>query len=163
MQDQAPQDHAPLPDSFAGATPAAAFAAADAPEPQPRGFWVRLIAYALDTFILFVALLPLMVMHTLIFGGVSDGTVALYQVLCFILYPVLWSTWGTSPGKALLGMKVVHAETGQKLTFLRALGRGLGYIPSSLIFCLGFAWIGWDPKKQGWHDKLANTLVVARD
>lgn len=131
--------------------------------PQPRGFWVRLAAYALDFLVVMVGLGPVLVLHRLIFGEISRGVELLYQVACFFYYPVLWSTWGTSPGKALLGMKVVHAQTGQKLTFLRAVGRAFAYIPSSLIFCLGFAWIGWDAKKQGWHDKLANTMVVARD
>jgi len=25
---------------------------------------------------------------------------------------------------------------------------------------VGFLWIIWDPKKQGWHDKVAGTVVV---
>jgi uncharacterized RDD family membrane protein YckC len=25
---------------------------------------------------------------------------------------------------------------------------------------LGLIWVGIDPRKQGWHDKLANTVVV---
>jgi uncharacterized RDD family membrane protein YckC len=25
---------------------------------------------------------------------------------------------------------------------------------------LGFIWVGFDKRKQGWHDKLAGTLVV---
>jgi hypothetical protein len=28
------------------------------------------------------------------------------------------------------------------------------------LFGWGFWWAGWDALKQGWHDKLARTLVV---
>jgi uncharacterized RDD family membrane protein YckC len=28
------------------------------------------------------------------------------------------------------------------------------------VLLLGFIWVGFDPRKQGWHDKLAGTLVV---
>ncbi|WP_171497607.1 RDD family protein, partial [Acinetobacter ursingii] len=33
-------------------------------------------------------------------------------------------------------------------------------IPSTLVFMLGFIWIAFDSKKQGWHDKMAKTVVV---
>jgi uncharacterized RDD family membrane protein YckC len=32
-------------------------------------------------------------------------------------------------------------------------------LPIPILF-LGFAWAGWDSKRQAWHDKLARTLVV---
>ncbi|MEK6734314.1 MAG: RDD family protein [Pseudomonadota bacterium] len=36
-------------------------------------------------------------------------------------------------------------------------------ILSALPFFLGYLWIVFDPKKQGWHDKLAGTLVIKCD
>jgi uncharacterized RDD family membrane protein YckC len=41
-----------------------------------------------------------------------------------------------------------------------ALVRGLGAAFSILVFFLGFLWIAWDRDKQGWHDKIAGTVVV---
>ncbi|MEO8407836.1 MAG: RDD family protein, partial [Oxalobacteraceae bacterium] len=35
-----------------------------------------------------------------------------------------------------------------------------GYFVSALPFCLGLIWVGLDKRKQGWHDKLAGTVVV---
>jgi uncharacterized RDD family membrane protein YckC len=29
-----------------------------------------------------------------------------------------------------------------------------------LPLCLGIFWVGWDKRKQGWHDKIAGTLVI---
>ncbi|MBD0189374.1 RDD family protein, partial [Acinetobacter baumannii] len=34
------------------------------------------------------------------------------------------------------------------------------YIPSILVFCIGLIWVAFDAKKQGWHDKMAKTVVV---
>jgi len=36
----------------------------------------------------------------------------------------------------------------------------VGYLISALIFYLGFIWIAFDRKKQGWHDKIAGTCVI---
>ncbi|WP_243476025.1 RDD family protein, partial [Acinetobacter baumannii] len=33
-------------------------------------------------------------------------------------------------------------------------------IPSILVFCIGLIWVAFDAKKQGWHDKMAKTVVV---
>ena len=34
---------------------------------------------------------------------------------------------------------------------------------SGLIFSLGFIWVAFDGKRQGWHDKLAGTYVIEED
>ncbi len=40
------------------------------------------------------------------------------------------------------------------------MGRYLGYFASTIPLCLGFLWIAFDKRKQGWHDKLAGTVVI---
>jgi hypothetical protein len=42
------------------------------------------------------------------------------------------------------------------IAFLRC----VGYLISGPVLCLGFLWIAFDGKKQGWHDKIAATLVI---
>jgi uncharacterized RDD family membrane protein YckC len=59
----------------------------------------------------------------------------------------------------LIGIKVVSTD-GSPITIGKAVLRYIGYIVSSLIFCLGFLWVIWDADKQGWHDKIAGTYVV---
>jgi uncharacterized RDD family membrane protein YckC len=49
---------------------------------------------------------------------------------------------------------------GGPLTFSVALVRALAATFSAVAFFLGFFWIGWDPDKQGWHDKIAGTEVI---
>ena len=36
----------------------------------------------------------------------------------------------------------------------------LGKLISTIVLFIGFLWIAFDDKKQGWHDKLASTYVV---
>ena len=60
----------------------------------------------------------------------------------------------------LIRAKIVDAETGGPITRRQAVVRYLGYYVSLFGLGLGFFWVGWDRRKQGWHDKLAGTVVV---
>ena len=59
-----------------------------------------------------------------------------------------------------LRLRVVDAKTGQALTTPQAIGRYLGYYVSAFALMLGFIWVGIDKRKQGFHDKLAGTVVI---
>jgi uncharacterized RDD family membrane protein YckC len=79
--------------------------------------------------------------------------------LLVIAYNVgFWWLAGQTPGKWLLGIKIVPVEGG-RLTLRRALLRCLAYILSALPFYLGFFWI-LGPTRRGWHDRIARTEVV---
>jgi uncharacterized RDD family membrane protein YckC len=60
----------------------------------------------------------------------------------------------------LVSARVVDAKTGNSLSVGQSIGRYLAYFVSTIPLCLGFLWIAFDPRKQGWHDKLAGTVVV---
>jgi uncharacterized RDD family membrane protein YckC len=70
-----------------------------------------------------------------------------------------WSLVGFTPGKALLGLKVVRKDGG-RVSFGRALLRFFAYWISMLPLFLGFFWVLWDSNRQGWHDKIAGTQVL---
>jgi uncharacterized RDD family membrane protein YckC len=77
---------------------------------------------------------------------------------------MVYFTWfhgsnGQTPGKILLRLRVVQA-TGEPMTFGIAFLRWVGYVISKLAVYLGFIWIAFDRRKQGWHDKIAQTVVV---
>jgi uncharacterized RDD family membrane protein YckC len=65
-----------------------------------------------------------------------------------------------TPGKLLMSCHVVDAKTGNRISVLQAILRYFGYIISLLSLCLGFLWIIWDKRKQGFHDKIAGTVVI---
>lgn len=80
-----------------------------------------------------------------------------------LLVIVVWRLKQTTPGKAVFGCRIVDARTGTAPTIAQCIIRYLGYIPSVLPFGLGLIWVAFDPRRQGWHDKLARTVVVVQD
>lgn len=80
-------------------------------------------------------------------------------ILSLVYYVGYWSTSGQTLGKTMLGLKVVD-RAGSPLSTGKAVLRYLGYLISAAIFSLGFVWIAFDQKRQGWHDKIAGTYVV---
>ncbi|HLH53330.1 MAG TPA: RDD family protein [Verrucomicrobiae bacterium] len=94
----------------------------------------------------------------------------LVGVLCIILHPIalvvalayfagLWAWRGTTIGGIVVGLKVARAD-GRPLTVPVTLVRSLAAAFSVLVLFLGFLWIAWDSEKQGWHDKIAGTVVL---
>ena len=59
-----------------------------------------------------------------------------------------------------LSARVVDATTGNTLTVGQSIVRYLAYFIASLPLFIGYIWVAFDPRKQGWHDKLAGTVVV---
>ncbi len=81
-------------------------------------------------------------------------------VVLFSLYVATsWALVDKTIGQALLGLRVLRTD-GRRLTFPRALRRAVAYIVAALPLFLGFLWILIDDRRQGWHDKLADTVVV---
>jgi uncharacterized RDD family membrane protein YckC len=82
------------------------------------------------------------------------------MLLPFAGVVLFWLKRQATPGKMVVAARVVDAETGKTLTVGQAVGRYLGYIVATLPFGLGLLWVAFDRKKQGWHDKMAGTVVV---
>ncbi len=62
-------------------------------------------------------------------------------------------------GKSIMGIKVVD-ENGDRLSIGKSIGRNTTKGLSYVVILLGFIWILFDKKRQGWHDKLNKTFVV---
>lgn len=130
------------------------------------GFWVRVAALLLDMLLfLFVAVPLLYTIHGRDYfkSDVLDRGVVDFLnmvVLPNLIIPLLWCLCGATPGKMAVSAKIVDARTGRKPRARQLLLRFLGYYLSALPLGLGFLWVLVDGKKQGWHDKLAGTLVV---
>ena len=69
-----------------------------------------------------------------------------------------WLLAGQTPGQSVLGVRVVRVN-GERITFWPAVRRWLGYYVSAILF-LGFLWVLVDNKRQGFHDKMAGTVVI---
>lgn len=85
---------------------------------------------------------------------------ALLLIIEAAYFTLLWSRQGASLGQMAMGVKVVDASTGGPVGQTQALVRFVGYIVSGIVIFIGFIWAFFDARKQGWMDKMANTLVV---
>lgn len=70
-----------------------------------------------------------------------------------------WGVWGQTVGKHVLGLRVVRAATGRP-AMGAALVRLIGYFIASIPTHIGLLPILWHPRRQGWHDQLAGTVVI---
>lgn len=125
------------------------------------GFWIRAVAVVIDVAIMVVAIgIPL----AFIFGGpLPQGSamdVLVNYILPFALTIFFWLKYLGTPGKMIMKLKVVDKDTFEALSMGQAVGRYFAYILAMLPIFLGFIWIAFDEKKQGWHDKLANSVVI---
>lgn len=87
------------------------------------------------------------------------GIVILVQAAYFV---ILWSWRGGSLGQIALGIEVRQESDGRRIGFWRSCLRYLGFLISGWALLIGFIWVAFDGRKQGWHDKIAGTLVVRR-
>jgi uncharacterized RDD family membrane protein YckC len=142
--------------SATASAPAVATAAASAAPPilpellsYPRaGFWERMGAGFLD-----------LVLLGIVCQFIHHITPPLAFLVAVAYFAAIWTWRATSIGGIVLGLKVVRLD-GQPVGFGVALVRALAGILSFVVLFLGFLWITWDPDKQGWHDKIAGTVVL---
>ena len=73
---------------------------------------------------------------------------------------VFWIYRQATPGKMAIGARIVDAKTLGKPSTGQLIGRYLAYYVSIIPLMLGIIWVGIDARKQGFHDKLAGTLVI---
>ncbi len=97
-------------------------------------------------------------------SGTSAGISFSTPMLMFIgwFYFIFMDVkFGFTVGKKVMSLRVQNMENGKNLSWLSAILREtIGRLISGLVFCLGYFWVLWDPKKQAWHDKLGKSVVV---
>jgi len=150
------------------------------------GFWRRTAAVLLDSWLYLAISLPLIILLGGSIGGgagetgllqaLEDGDMLplvllsqtggslagalLQHVLPMVAIIACWMKWGGTPGKLLMGCAVVDAASHRRLSFFQAVLRYVGYFISSLPLGLGFLWVVWHPRRQGFHDLIAKTVVL---
>jgi len=150
----------PPPPPMGGYQPAPGYA----PAANYGGFWIRVVAYVIDAIILIVV------------GGIIDAIFrvnpsqagqgaynaasALNLVIGIAYFSYMWSQQGATLGQRIFRLRVVDANTGQRITIGKALLRWVGLFVSFLVCFVGVIWVAFDSRKQGWADKIAGTLVL---
>ncbi len=111
-------------------------------------------------FAVVTSLLPLIVLR--LSGGLVDVMIVEgFSGVFFLLVLVFcWVKLRGSPGQLLMGCYVADEQSHSPIGWKSAVVRALGYLVSLVPLGLGFLWAIWDKRHQGWHDKLAGTLVL---
>jgi uncharacterized RDD family membrane protein YckC len=141
--------------------------AAPLPAPALRygGFWIRALAGTIDSGLV---LGPLgWTMWRMLNSGIDPATLqasipglGLFVAVAISTYHIaLWSTGGTL-GMRLLHLRIIDAHSGRYLSAGQSVLRLITIVISQLLLCIGLIWVAFDPHKQGWHDKVASTVVV---
>lgn len=135
---------------------------------QYVGFWVRTLAAIIDTILIVLVTFPLLITvygwayfdatQTGLFAGAAD--IVITWGLPPLAIITFWIIKQATPGKMMVSAKIVDAKTGEPASTGQLIGRYFAYYLSMLPLFLGIIWVGIDKRKQGWHDKLAGTLVI---
>lgn len=146
---------------------------------QYGGFWIRVGAALIDTIIVIVGMSIIegvtgirlgtdysaQFNDAMIAGGSGAvGPSGIGQILSIVIGVAYYaglesSAWQATVGKKALGL-VVMDTGGNRISFLRALGRYFAKILSGLILLIGYIMVAFTDKKQGLHDYICSTLVV---
>jgi uncharacterized RDD family membrane protein YckC len=118
------------------------------------GILERFLANVIDGLIVLVVNILLRMLL-----GVAPGVIAGLAV--YLVYDVFfWTSTGQTPGKSVMSIKVVDAQTGNLPDVAQAVIRHIGYYVSGFVLLLGYLWAFFDANNQTWHDKMAGTLVI---
>lgn len=161
-QGPAPSAWQPPVDQVVGPAPGIRFA----------GHGARLLAYLLDTLIVFAVIALLFA----VLGGVALGAarvesfglaaggivifVLVVLAIGFLYFPFFWWRGGQTPGMRVFRIRVVRDRDGGPISGGQAALRLLGYWVNGVAFYIGFAWILIDQRRRGWHDLIAQTVVI---
>ena len=132
------------------------------------GFWARVWATIIDTILLCIVTYPLLIWiyglayfdfdRTAFIAGPVDFLISwVFPTIAVVMF---WIKKQATPGKMAISAIIVDATTGNKATAGQLIGRYFAYFISAIPLGLGMLWVAFDKRKQGWHDKLAGTVVI---
>jgi uncharacterized RDD family membrane protein YckC len=130
------------------------------------GFWPRVGASIIDSILMAMIILPILMAfygeeywfsESFVQGPVDLLVSYIFPAAAVIAF---WVAKQATPGKMAISAKIVDAKTGNPPSTAQFIGRYFAYYLSTFPLGLGLLWVAFDSRKQGWHDKLAGTLVV---
>lgn len=88
---------------------------------------------------------------------ISNGLTVLMMGTVYVACQLAYAT---TPGKWLLGLRILDAKTLEPIQGWRYAWRYLAYIPSAFPMMLGVIWATFNKRHRAWHDYIAGTVVV---
>lgn len=138
------------------------------------GFWVRAAAAVIDGIALNLILQPLDILFRFGVqrlasrGAITDQAAdiligafifAFGTTFAFLYYGVLQPRWKTTLGKRLFGLVLLN-ENLEPIDWKQGMKRYAMLLVSTLPFYAGLIATAFNPRKQGWHDRVVGTVVV---
>ena len=158
------------------------------PQPPYASYWARVGGWLIDWVILIVVVnviaLPLDAAR---FSRINfhvnttvNGTTTIHQyhysvlsgiigIVLTLLYGAIFcgSARGQTVGMMAVGVRAVDGDHGGPIGFGRALWRAffeyLMFLACIVPWMLDMLWPAWDSRRQAWHDKVSNTIVIRRN
>jgi uncharacterized RDD family membrane protein YckC len=128
------------------------------------GFAQRALAFLIDWLIVVVISMPVIVLTSgadyFSLDPLRRSGDLVIAALAGAAIVAFWRAYGATPGKLAVGVRIVDAQSGKRPSTGRLVVRLLCYLLSAAPLYLGFLWIAVDRRKQGWHDKIAGTVVI---
>ena len=118
------------------------------------GFWIRLGAGVIDL----LGLGSIVGIIAYLFPGPAIWATS-GSVIAVAYWLGFWVWRGQTPGKMAVGIKIIRTDS-SPVKWQCAVYRCLGYFVSTVTLFIGFIWVAFDSRKQGIHDKIADTYVV---
>ncbi len=128
---------------------------------SPAGFWVRLLAYLIDGFIITFAFSIILVVFSRDDSSDLDNLMTLVNLATLVYHTALIAIWATTAGKRLFRLYVVRID-GSRVGPGRAMARSLATVLSFLLLGIGFLMIAFREDKRGLHDLICDTVVIKR-
>ncbi|HVA18434.1 MAG TPA: RDD family protein [Candidatus Dormibacteraeota bacterium] len=146
------------------------------------GFWLRFVAWIIDTIVLQIAftfiMFPFMAAsglrgalmnrppqtpeEFLVFFNMFSKIILISVIVSWLYFALMESSpWQATLGKKALGLEVTDLD-GRRISFPRATGRYFGKIVSSFILMIGYIMAGFTERKQALHDMMAGCLVIRK-
>ena len=126
-------------------------------------WWSRFFGYMIDSFILGLVIGTPSALLSAAFADPEDALLPLGLIVLVGLFGYFTFFWtrqrGQTLGQKIVGVRVVRID-GQPMTVGKSIIRVFGFWVNGLVLYLGWLWPLWDDQKQGWHDKMAGTIVV---
>jgi len=135
------------------------------------GFWIRWVAYLVDSLIVGIPIFILGVVLGFIFydksAAFENAGVNILRLLLIVLtwsyFIIMTKKYGATLGKMAFGLEV-RSDKSESLSWGQVILREtLGKIISYIILYIGFIMAGFASRKQALHDKIASTVVVYKD
>ena len=136
------------------------------PEFNYVGFWRRVWATIIDSVLLMALIYPILIWiygwdyfeRSALIVGWADFIIL--WILPAVIWVFLWVKYQATPGKLAIGARIVNSRTGHPASIGQYIVRYFGYYISIIFLGIGYLWVAFDKRCQGWHDKIAGTVVI---